>query len=293
MTAVFNDDGQILLSRRADLNQWTLPGGRLDAHESLEAAAVREVCEETGIEVAVESPMALYMLDGWRRLNVVFRARVVGGALRGRTDETRDNRFFTPAETFGISSGHASIIIRDAVSPRPPRCRTLTTPKREMAHLRWKFAQRYAWNLLRGKPEPRFPRFNVSATAVVWDQGFRRVLTLKHGGGRALPRVFCDGSAAPWLQLTEVVSSTTGVYAQLEWVGIWQDTPRSRLELVFATAYSAKPLFRGGEWTSARSAPLPQRDTDYLAYIHADYPTQPIWNVQAQVGTKAGDIIIR
>ena len=293
MTAAFNEGGQILLSRRADLDHWTLPGGRLDAHEPLETAAAREVCEETGIEVAIEAPVGLYMLAGWQRLNVLFRARAVGGEIRVRTDEVRDNRFFAPAETFGISPSHAALIIRDAISVHPRRCRILATRRREMAHLRWKFAQRYIWNLLRGKPEPRFPHFEVSATAVVWDQDFRRVLTLKHGGGRALPRIFCDGTAAPWLQLSDFIATATGVDAQLEWVGIWQDSPRNRLEFVFAAACPAKPLFRGGDWTSARSAPLPQRDTDYVARITAGYAANPIWSIQAQVSTKAGDTIIR
>lgn len=38
--------------------QWTLPGGGVDFEESLEAAVVREVKEETGYDVALGRPLA-------------------------------------------------------------------------------------------------------------------------------------------------------------------------------------------------------------------------------------------
>lgn len=48
--------GRLLLIRRGgapSVGSWTLPGGRLEKGESLEAAVVREVREETAIEVRV------------------------------------------------------------------------------------------------------------------------------------------------------------------------------------------------------------------------------------------------
>lgn len=44
---------QVLLIRRGQpprLNQWSLPGGRLEWGETLEVAALRELKEETGVE---------------------------------------------------------------------------------------------------------------------------------------------------------------------------------------------------------------------------------------------------
>jgi ADP-ribose pyrophosphatase YjhB (NUDIX family) len=293
MTAVFDDAGRILLSRRADLNLWTLPGGRLDARESLVDAAAREVYEETGIEVEIESPLSLYMIDGWRRMNVLFRARAVGGRLRGRTDETRANQFFNPRATFGIASGHAAIVLRDALAPQHPTYRLLTSTRSERAAMRWKLGRRYVWNFLRSKPEPCYPHFDVSAIAVIWDDTFRRLLTLKHGNGRALPRVMCNGKAAPWTQLSHAIQHAAGIQPELSWAGVWQDAPRSRLEFVFAASMPAKPLFRGGEWTSARSAPLPARDTEYAAQIPENYAHELIWVINAQVGVQAGDTLVR
>lgn len=49
-------DGKILMVKHAggDGSYWTLPGGHVETGESYEAAAVREVQEETRLAVAVE-----------------------------------------------------------------------------------------------------------------------------------------------------------------------------------------------------------------------------------------------
>ena len=47
-------DGSLLLVRRAtepSIGRWSLPGGRVEAGESIIAALVREVREETGLDV--------------------------------------------------------------------------------------------------------------------------------------------------------------------------------------------------------------------------------------------------
>lgn len=53
---VFNGDGDVLLVRRKQeplALQWSLPGGGLEAGESLQAGTAREVLEETGLHVTV------------------------------------------------------------------------------------------------------------------------------------------------------------------------------------------------------------------------------------------------
>lgn len=49
--AIFNDDGEILLIRRADNGRLTLPGGACEPGESPQETAVHEVKEETGLTV--------------------------------------------------------------------------------------------------------------------------------------------------------------------------------------------------------------------------------------------------
>lgn len=55
---VFNDRHEILLIKRGkapNYGQWMVPGGTLEWGESLEECAVREVREETGVEIEIET----------------------------------------------------------------------------------------------------------------------------------------------------------------------------------------------------------------------------------------------
>lgn len=55
---VFNAAGDVLLIRRGkepQYGRWMVPGGTLEWGETLEEAAVREVREETGIEIEIET----------------------------------------------------------------------------------------------------------------------------------------------------------------------------------------------------------------------------------------------
>ena len=56
MGAVILDAGRVLLVRRGQeplKGEWSLPGGAVEVGETLEAALVREVCEETSLDVVV------------------------------------------------------------------------------------------------------------------------------------------------------------------------------------------------------------------------------------------------
>jgi len=58
--ALFNSDGNILLLRRKDNDKWTMPGGTLDFGESLTDCAIREILEETGLQIRITDLIGTY-----------------------------------------------------------------------------------------------------------------------------------------------------------------------------------------------------------------------------------------
>jgi NADH pyrophosphatase NudC (nudix superfamily) len=86
----------VLLVRQADFPQFALVAGYLEAFESAEDAAVREVKEETGLDVAVEGMLGTYSCRpiGKNMVFIVCIARVVGGEL-ALSDELVEARWFT------------------------------------------------------------------------------------------------------------------------------------------------------------------------------------------------------
>lgn len=110
-------DDRILLARFTGLGsaRWTLPGGGLELGEDPEAAAVREILEETGYRVALDGLLGVDSVQipagersGGRgrhlhSLRVIYRARVMGGELaREVGGSTDDARWFRLAEVRGL-----------------------------------------------------------------------------------------------------------------------------------------------------------------------------------------------
>src|SRR4030081_3588492 len=92
---VGNDKGEILLVQRADSGVWLYPTGWADVGYSASEVAVKEVSEETGIQVAPERLIAV--LDGLRLgftrvplYSLVFQCRMVSGSLVAHPLETSD-----------------------------------------------------------------------------------------------------------------------------------------------------------------------------------------------------------
>lgn len=126
---VFDRQGRVLLQRRSDGGQWGLPGGSLEIGESVKAAVVREVREETGLVVVprrlvgIYSDPALQMIrypDGnvWHYVTICFECAVRGGELT-LCDETLALDWFSPRRLPATLLPHHRIRIRDARAHRP------------------------------------------------------------------------------------------------------------------------------------------------------------------------------
>ncbi|MGH3313892.1 MAG: NUDIX hydrolase [Streptomyces sp.] len=115
-SAVVTDHhGRILLQRRSDSGLWALPGGGMEMTDSLPGTAVREVREETGLEVEITGLVGTYTdprhviaySDGEvrRQFNVCFTARVSGGEL-AISDESTELAFVGAEELDGLDMHH-------------------------------------------------------------------------------------------------------------------------------------------------------------------------------------------
>lgn len=96
---VQDDEGRILLIHKVDNGKWALPGGGHDIGESITDTVVREVKEETGYDVEVETLTGTYTNphhvmaydDGEVRqqFSLAFRAQLMGGEARTSSESDR------------------------------------------------------------------------------------------------------------------------------------------------------------------------------------------------------------
>ena len=86
-------DGKVLLGKRGPAGfrpgAWCLPGGFIEFDEDFITAARREVYEETGLEIEVESIINVvsnFLSNRLHSLVIVFQASVKGGTLQAGDD---------------------------------------------------------------------------------------------------------------------------------------------------------------------------------------------------------------
>ena len=81
---VVEREGRIVLAKRGhepNYGCWSFPSGYVDAGEELEAAARREVKEETGLRVRIDRLLGVYSRAGERTVFVAYAGEAVGGEL--------------------------------------------------------------------------------------------------------------------------------------------------------------------------------------------------------------------
>ncbi len=100
---IVESDGRILLHRRSDNHLWALPGGAMNIGESIGETVVREVKEETGLDVQPAYLVGMYtdpkhviaFSDGEVRqqFSLCFFCTLIGGELQA-SEESTDVAFF-------------------------------------------------------------------------------------------------------------------------------------------------------------------------------------------------------
>lgn len=126
---ILNDDRRLLLQQRSDGGQWGLPGGSVEVGESVTEAMVREVLEETGLDVRVRRLVGVYSTPAlqvvrypsghvWHYVTVCFECAIRGGTLT-TGDETLALGFFSPRRLPPTLLPNHRVRIRDAMTRRP------------------------------------------------------------------------------------------------------------------------------------------------------------------------------
>ncbi len=116
----------ILLVKRRNppfKGSYALPGGFVEAGETVEEAVVREVWEETGLRTRVTGVLGVYS-DPRRdprghTVSIVLRLRVVGGRLKGG-DDAAEAAFFRVDELPKLAFDHERVV-RDLLRAAPRR----------------------------------------------------------------------------------------------------------------------------------------------------------------------------
>ena len=108
MGVIYDAQSRVLLVRQTADGLWSTPGGVLEPNETPAAAVVREVQEETGLEVEIVRLLGVYggpsfivnypNGDRSQYLSAIFECAVRGGSLVSDGDETDQLTFAGPTE---------------------------------------------------------------------------------------------------------------------------------------------------------------------------------------------------
>ena len=117
---VISWDGGILLGKRTQnpgKGRWSFPSGFVDQGEVVEAAALREVREETGLDVAIAGLVGVYSEPGNAVIVIAYAAEPRGGSLRA-DDDLIELRGYDPDHLPPMAFPHDTRIVQDWLALR-------------------------------------------------------------------------------------------------------------------------------------------------------------------------------
>lgn len=92
--AIFrNNQSEVLLSKRRDMPLWVLPGGHQEKNEEIEDTAIREVAEETGLNIKLDKLVSKYTSPNNQTIKYLYKGEVTSGTIR-LSKETSDIKWF-------------------------------------------------------------------------------------------------------------------------------------------------------------------------------------------------------
>lgn len=121
---VLMEDGRVLMVRlqRPGKSFWVLPGGAIESGETPQEAAIREMREETGLDVAidrllfVEEPRTVGDIE-IRSPRHTFLVRRIGGDLEPQFDEVAEVAWLPPAcDAYDVTTEDTMRRVRQALS---------------------------------------------------------------------------------------------------------------------------------------------------------------------------------
>jgi 8-oxo-dGTP diphosphatase len=108
---VVNDEGEVLIGKRhqpdhpAVHNKFEFPGGGVEFGENPEETVIREVKEETGLDIQVVSLLPKIFTNIWEKESVAeqviiicYLCSVVGGVLKPSDPEVSELKFMRPED---------------------------------------------------------------------------------------------------------------------------------------------------------------------------------------------------
>jgi 8-oxo-dGTP pyrophosphatase MutT (NUDIX family) len=120
VAVVTDSSDRVLMIHKTDNDLWALPGGGHEPGESIAATVLREVKEETGYDVEVETVTGLYTNPDHRmkyddgevrqQFSIAFRAKLIGGEAR-TSSESREVRWLNREEVDSLDV-HPSMRLR-------------------------------------------------------------------------------------------------------------------------------------------------------------------------------------
>ncbi|TFH23025.1 NUDIX hydrolase [Candidatus Bathyarchaeota archaeon] len=117
-------DNKILLIKRNTIpfkGYWALPGGRMDPDETIEQTIVREVKEETGLDVTIVLKMGEYVEKGvkdeveYEYYPTCFLVKPWGGEIKKQDSEIQEIKLFNLSELPKLLAFEHDQMIKDYI----------------------------------------------------------------------------------------------------------------------------------------------------------------------------------